>query len=89
MAAPGFQTPQMPFVFNKWPHKLWRWYFKNVFERADFPPMAFAACVPLTVGLCAVKLPPLQVKIEYSENENINWQQNGFRESLSWMGEVV
>lgn len=34
--------------------------------------MAFAACVPLTVVLCAVKLLPLQVKIKYFEKEIIN-----------------
>lgn len=40
----------------------------------DLPPMAFAARVPLTVALCAVKLLQLQVKIRNSEKESINWQ---------------
>jgi len=38
----------------------------------DLPPMAFAARVPLTVALCAVKLLQLQVKIRNSEKESIN-----------------
>lgn len=89
MADPGFQAPQVPFVFNKWPHRLWRWYFRNVFERADSPLMASAACAPLTVVLCAVRLLPLQVKTKYSEIEIVNRQGNVFRKSVSWMEEVV